>query len=184
MDQWFVDHYPDTSNEALARRYGRSPITIQKWARRLGLRKSAARLRERQRENAVGKRKSKATREKIRQRAIGRRMSEEAKAKALATKLANGTLRKGPTHYKWLGGKPWPRFRDPLYAGWRKAVLERDDYTCRDCGRKKGQAVGLAAHHLKSYRAHADLRCEVDNGITLCRPCHKARHRAAEHARG
>lgn len=55
-------------------------------------------------------------------------------------------------------------------AVWRKAVFERDDYTCQECGQ---YGYTLHAHHLKDWANHPDLRFEVSNGITLCARCHK-----------
>lgn len=54
------------------------------------------------------------------------------------------------------------------YHKWRIAVLERDFYSCRECGSKKD----LATHHIKRYRDYPSLRVDVDNGITLCRKHH------------
>ena len=67
----------------------------------------------------------------------------------------------------------------PDYREWRKAVFERDDYTCQYCGERGGR---LNAHHIKSWRNYEDLRYEVENGITLCEECHKKLHR--ENGRG
>ncbi len=53
---------------------------------------------------------------------------------------------------------------------WRKAVFARDSYTCRECGAKGGR---LHAHHVKPYKAFPKLRHVLDNGLTLCVPCHK-----------
>ncbi len=52
---------------------------------------------------------------------------------------------------------------------WRVAVFQRDGYTCRDCGQKGGR---LQAHHVKPYKAYPELRHVLDNGLTLCVPCH------------
>lgn len=60
----------------------------------------------------------------------------------------------------------------PEYAEWRKAVYERDNYTCQECGSKRG----LNAHHVKQWVSYPALRFDVNNGITLCEECHAKRH--------
>lgn len=60
------------------------------------------------------------------------------------------------------------------YREWRGAVLERDGYTCRECG---ASDVVLCAHHVHRWVDDPDLRLEVSNGITLCRNCHLDAHR-------
>lgn len=60
------------------------------------------------------------------------------------------------------------------YKEWRKAVFERDKYTCQMCGEK---GVRLNAHHKKEYAFFPELRYELGNGITLCVNCHKMVHR-------
>ena len=52
---------------------------------------------------------------------------------------------------------------------WRKAVYERDYYTCVKCGKHGGD---LNAHHIESYADAPDQRFEVSNGATLCPSCH------------
>ena len=56
------------------------------------------------------------------------------------------------------------------YKNWRIKVFERDDYTCQNC-RKRG--CYLEAHHKKGWTKYPKLRYKIDNGITLCRECHK-----------
>lgn len=56
---------------------------------------------------------------------------------------------------------------------WRKAVYERDNYRCTKCD-KIGER--LNAHHLIPWRESIDLRFEIENGITLCVPCHLKIH--------
>lgn len=57
------------------------------------------------------------------------------------------------------------------YRRWRAAVLERDGRICQDCGRS-----GSHAHHLVSWAESSELRFDVENGVTLCPPCHAERH--------
>lgn len=54
------------------------------------------------------------------------------------------------------------------YRRWRKAVLERDGYICQGCGSMKN----LEADHILPWSTHPEIRYEVSNGRTLCRPCH------------
>lgn len=60
----------------------------------------------------------------------------------------------------------------PEYIEWRKAVYERDNFKCQECG-KHGR---LEAHHIKPWHSHPLLRFDINNGITLCEECHKAKH--------
>jgi len=53
---------------------------------------------------------------------------------------------------------------------WRKAVFERDNYTCWICER---QWNDLVPHHLKKFSDYPKLRFMVSNGLTLCEFCHK-----------
>ena len=63
----------------------------------------------------------------------------------------------------------------PEYKQWRKEVYERDNYTCQCCGDNKGG--NLEAHHLNGYNWDKDNRTNIDNGITLCKECHKEFHK-------
>lgn len=60
------------------------------------------------------------------------------------------------------------------YKLWRKAVFERDGYTCQMCG---ARGVKINAHHIKPYAYFPELRYALDNGVTLCEKCHKEAHR-------
>lgn len=53
---------------------------------------------------------------------------------------------------------------------WRKAVFERDNYTCQICGVRGAE---IQADHIKPYSLYPELRTELANGRTLCVPCHR-----------
>lgn len=176
-DEELARTYPFTTNADLAARFGVARITVSRWARQLGLRKDPAHWSRVQRERSLGRIFSAETRSRLSAKAKGRVISRQTIEKALRTKLERGTLLKGERHPRWKGGRPWERFRRPEYLRWRQAVLDRDRYRCQDCGRQcRKHEKGLAAHHLRSYKDHPDLRYDVANGLTLCRDCHNARH--------
>ena len=67
------------------------------------------------------------------------------------------------------------RLRDSRDAKkWRKQVFLRDNFTCVLCGYKsKGcRPADINADHIKSWAKYPELRFGVNNGRTLCRPCH------------
>lgn len=76
-------------------------------------------------------------------------------------------------HNFWKGGKTKEnklarsRFE---YKLWREAVFERDDWTCQECKIRGGR---LEAHHIRPFALFPELRFAIDNGLTLCKPCHK-----------
>ena len=83
----------------------------------------------------------------------------------------------GSNHWKWKGGitPENMKIRHSLeYKLWRKAVFERDNYTCVWCGARNGDGkkIILNADHIKSFANYPELRFAIDNGRTLCRPCH------------
>jgi hypothetical protein len=177
MGSEFQLDYATTPNAVLAARYGVTTGTILKWARRLALRKDPEYRREVQRTNASKRRLTSEQRQHLSERARGRKVSPETIAKAMATKRRRGTIVRGSRHPFWKGGRPWERFRDPAYVRWRNAVLARDGYRCRGCGRQcKKHEKGLAAHHIQSYASAPELRLDLDNGMTLCRRCHMDLH--------
>lgn len=58
---------------------------------------------------------------------------------------------------------------------WRNQVFKRDGFTCQLCNQNGG--TYLHAHHIKYWSNIPHLRFVIDNGITLCVPCHKMVHR-------
>ena len=63
--------------------------------------------------------------------------------------------------------------KTPEYAITKLNVHERDKYTCVSCGKKIYDPV---FHHLYSVNTHKELACKIDNGVTLCKKCHKNFH--------
>lgn len=73
----------------------------------------------------------------------------------------------------WQGGitPEWIADRGSKeYQAWRRAVLKRDQYTCRRCGVTHTM---LHAHHLYSFLAFPNLRFDIANGHALCQKCHR-----------
>lgn len=96
----------------------------------------------------------------------GYRHSAETKAAIGNAHRNNGRPRKTPENKLVRGSE--------RYQAWRRAVFERDDYRCQGCGARsrKGVRVEIQAHHIKEFSLYPELRFDVSNGLTLCRPCH------------
>ena len=79
----------------------------------------------------------------------------------------------GENHWNWKGGITPINKKIRLskkYSLWRTKVFERDDYTCVLCGIR---GCYLEVDHLKPFSLYPNLRFDMDNGRTLCLPCHK-----------
>lgn len=84
----------------------------------------------------------------------------------------------GSKSHFWRGGKTSKnrKLRNMAKTSdWRNKVFERDNYTCQRCGARNGsgKTIYLTAHHIKSWAKYPKLRWTLNNGITLCRECHK-----------
>lgn len=80
---------------------------------------------------------------------------------------------KGPNHWNWKGGKARRILNNREYKEWRTAVFERDEYTCQRCHTNGGY---LNAHHIVRWCDSEEKRFDIDNGLTLCKTCHKLEH--------
>lgn len=83
----------------------------------------------------------------------------------------------GSNHYNWnsnISDEERYAGRHVKHKGWRKLVYEKDWYRCVCCGDKSGG--NLVAHHLFDYSTYPEKRFDVENGVTLCRKCHKDFH--------
>ena len=81
-------------------------------------------------------------------------------------------------HNFWKGGidkakhsERYALMKTMEYKLWREAVFRRDNFTCQSCGQYNGY---LEVDHIKSWNLYPELRYAIDNGRTLCRPCHQA----------
>ena len=58
---------------------------------------------------------------------------------------------------------------------WKKEVKQRDKYTCQRCGKTLTPRT-TDAHHKMPVWFMPELKTNLDNGITLCKACHKQLH--------
>lgn len=110
----------------------------------------------------IGKKASEETKKKMSLSRIGKKWPPEMYAKRSGAK--NPAWKGGvtPIHYK---------IRNSVeYALWRTAVFTRDKFTCVWCGQRGGR---LNADHIKPFALFPELRLAIDNGRTLCEPCHR-----------
>lgn len=135
----------------------------------------------------IGHTVSEESRNKMRLAKLGKKHTEEHKRKVGLTSMGRIPWNKGkkmPTvsgrnHWKWKGEGGLKeinhRIRDSLEIKlWRKAVFQRDNYTCQKTGKRGGI---LEAHHILNFSRYPELRFAIDNGITLSKESHKEFHR-------
>jgi len=130
---------------------------------------------------------------------IARSLSESLKAAGIVPPSQKGVKRSMETRLKisgdrnhfWRGGVAPLRKRIRMSLKtreWRRAVFERDEFTCQKCGRRSmaGARLRLNAHHrvpfvelLRKFGVDTfekAMACEaiwmVNNGVTLCVDCH------------
>lgn len=107
--------------------------------------------------------------DKMRMAAFGKKYTNEINKK-------KGVHCIGEGNHNWRGGvtSENDKIRKTIqYKEWRKGVFDRDNYTCQGCGRKEDVSGKLNAHHIKQFSKFPNLRFELTNGITLCKPCHE-----------
>ena len=114
----------------------------------------------------TGKKLSDETKKKLSESHKGKKQSPET----IAKRMANTS---GENHWNWKGGISGEnnRVRRSIkYSEWRTLVFERDNYTCVFCGQVGGK---LNADHIKPFADYPELRLDIDNGRTVCVPCHR-----------
>lgn len=120
-----------------------------------------------------GVKHSEETIQKFKEAKLGCSLSPEHRIK-----ISKAHKARREKHHLWKGGiRPLnKKLRESTeYKLWREAVFERDDYTCQFCGERGGE---LNADHVISFATCRDwgwneFITDVDNGQTLCVPCHR-----------
>ena len=104
--------------------------------------------------------------EKIRKAMTGRKCSEETKRKMSLALGGDGDI-SNPMRLRKRAR------RSTGYKKWRYSVLERDSFTCRNCGIR---GIKLIAHHILQFSKFRQFKFDLWNGLTVCEPCHKNIH--------
>ena len=124
--------------------------------------------------------KTEKTKAKLRLLRLGKKCSPETKKRmSLAQKFIGNRppIMFGKTNPSWKGGV-WAnndKCRDSgVIRKWKKLCLKRDDFTCQKTGISGGE---LCVHHINNFAEFAELRCNVENGITLSRKAHEDFHK-------
>jgi ribosomal protein L37AE/L43A len=107
-------------------------------------------------------------------------------------RLARLGKKVGKDNPNWRGGvsKIQESIRKSFeYRQWRSDVYTRDEWACQECGHT---GRGLNAHHKESFASilkkypvktiqearEVAAFWDINNGITLCKKCHKTKHKA------
>lgn len=91
-------------------------------------------------------------------------------------------VKSGVDHWNWKGGATPINQRNRTSedaSAWKLAVLSRDNYSCRMCGSKDE----LQAHHINSWTDFPEDRFILENGLTMCKPCHSFYHQYEKEVR-
>lgn len=165
-----------------------SQEAIQKVKKALTGRKIPEERKEVIRIKMLGRKFSEETLIKMRNAKLGKKFSEQHRSKMSISakkkifseehKRNISLSHQGEKNSNWKGGITTinSKIRCSMeYKLWRKAVFERDRWTCVWCLDKgsSGHKVVIHADHIKPFSLFPELRFAIDNGRTLCATCHK-----------
>jgi len=69
------------------------------------------------------------------------------------------------------------RYFWPGYNTWKRSVKQQARYICQCCGFQGKKWDGnIIAHHLNNFNDFPEQRSIFDNGVCLCKECHKRFH--------
>ena len=139
-----------------------------------------------------GKKPSKETRERMskskigNKNSLGNKLSDETKTKiskaqkgkkvSELTRMRMREASSGSNNANWKGGitSESRKMRNSAKLQlWHKVCLQRDNLVCQKCSQCGGQ---LEVHHINNFADFPELRLISENGITLCKGCHKEFH--------
>lgn len=108
----------------------------------------------------------------------GLECSKEVKLKI---SQANKGKTSGEKNYRWIKDRTLIKHQlernNPNDKQWKYNVYKRDGFKCKinnkDCSGR------IEAHHILGWKDYPELRCEINNGITLCH-AHHPKKRAEE----
>ena len=124
---------------------------------------------------------SEETKEKIRKANLGKKYSNETKEKHRKFALENNFGKHlprlcGDKHPNWRGGYSKKGYTQEWKETLRRAIRERDNYTCKIYGSIQGD-ITFDVHHIDYDKKN----CNPNNFVTLCHSCHaKTNHHREE----
>lgn len=133
--------------------------------------------------NALGYRFSDEQKLKIKGRYKGKKLSDIIKEKMSIAQMGNtkflgkshteeskvkmALAQTGDKNHAWLGGKSFEPYTTDWTNTLRRAIRERDFYTCQVCKEPQGDTA-LSIHHIDYDKQNND----TENLIALCTSCH------------
>lgn len=64
-------------------------------------------------------------------------------------------------------------YHKPAWRRVRLLALQRDNYLCQECMRRKKITPATEVHHIKELEDYPELGLELDNLESLCWQCHE-----------